>query len=209
MTDYENKNLTGEPQPVPQAEDAPKTETAQTEAVHEAPAAEKVTPQLTLEPDPVVPETVFPADPAASSAQAFHMPEPPRAPEPQPAASQEPTPPNYTAQYQQSYQQPYQPPQQPQYYKQYFNTPPAGYLQKSRLAAGLLAILFGALGIHNFYLGFTTRGVIQLVVCIPGILLCGLGPIAAFIWGFVEGVQLLTANSPSRLYDANGVILRD
>ena len=87
--------------------------------------------------------------------------------------------------------------------------PPAGYAQKSRLAAGLLAIILGTLGIHNFYLGFTTRGVIQLLVAtIGGIFTCGLATIAIAIWGFVEGVLLLSA-SPSRMYDGHGVILRD
>ena len=85
----------------------------------------------------------------------------------------------------------------------------AGYLQKSRLAAGLLGILLGTLGIHNFYLGFTTRGVIQLLVSlIGGIFTCGLATIAVAIWGFIEGVLLLSA-SPSRMYDGRGVILRD
>ena len=41
-------------------------------------------------------------------------------------------------------------------------------MQKRRLAAGLLGILLGTLGIHNFYLGFTTRGVIQLLVSLIG-----------------------------------------
>src|SRR4051812_46183708 len=37
---------------------------------------------------------------------------------------------------------------------------PAGQ-QKSRLAAGLLGVFLGGLGIHNFYLGKTNRGLIQ------------------------------------------------
>ena len=55
---------------------------------------------------------------------------------------------------------------------------------KSRLLAGVLGLLLGGLGIHNFYLGNTTRGVIQiLVTCIT----CGIGA----IWGFVEGILIL------------------
>ncbi len=199
MTDMENKELSGEATPV--SEPTPQ----------EAP----VTPKLTLEPDPAMPEIPVPEEPvtnyAQTSAQAFHMPEPPHAPEPQPEP--QPTPPNYTAQYQAQYgqqgQQQSQQYQAPQYYKQYYNTPPAGYSQKSRLAAALLAITFGGLGIHNFYLGFSSRGVIQLVLAICGMITCGVTTIAAVIWGFVEGIQLFTANSPSKLYDANGVILRD
>ena len=77
------------------------------------------------------------------------------------------------------------------------------------LAAGLLGILLGTLGVHNFYLGFTTRGVVQLLVSIiGGIFTCGMATVAIAVWGFVEGVLLLAA-SPSRMYDGHGVILRD
>lgn len=87
--------------------------------------------------------------------------------------------------------------------------PPAGYTQKSRLAAGLLAIMLGFLGIHNFYLGFTSRGVAQLVISlVGGVVTCGLATLAVVVWAFVEGVMLLSA-SPSRMYDGHGVILRD
>lgn len=34
---------------------------------------------------------------------------------------------------------------------------------KSKLAAGLLGIFLGSLGVHNFYLGYTTKGLIQLL----------------------------------------------
>ena len=172
-------------------------------------------PHLTLDPNEPDP---FQGDP-------FHTPEPPQAPEPprpeppyqQPRYEQpsynDPSygAPQYGApQYNAQYQPPQytQPPQQP-YYQPQYNVPPAGYLQKSRLAAGLLGILLGTLGIHNFYLGFTTRGVIQLLVSlIGGIFTCGLATIAVAIWGFIEGVLLLSA-SPSRMYDGRGVILRD
>ena len=48
----------------------------------------------------------------------------------------------------------------------------AGSEQKSKLAAGLMGILIGSLGIHNFYLGYTTKAVIQLVLTIAT---CGIG----------------------------------
>ena len=57
--------------------------------------------------------------------------------------------------------------------------------QKSKMAAGLLGIFLGGLGIHNFYLGNTGRGVIQIVVTL---LTCGLGS----VWGLVEGIMILT-----------------
>ena len=111
-------------------------------------------------------------------------------------------PPQYTQPPQQNYYQ-------PQYVVPQYNVPPAGYNQKSRLAAGLLGILLGTLGVHNFYLGFTTRGVVQLLVSIiGGIFTCGMATVAIAVWGFVEGVLLLAA-SPSRMYDGHGVILRD
>ena len=57
------------------------------------------------------------------------------------------------------------------------------------------------LGVHNFYLGFTTRGVVQLLVSIiGGVFTCGMATVAIAVWGFVEGVLLLAA-SPSRMYD--------
>ncbi len=55
---------------------------------------------------------------------------------------------------------------------------------KSRLVAGLLGIFLGGLGIHNFYIGFTTRGIIQIVVTL---VTCGLGS----LWGFIEGILIL------------------
>ena len=65
--------------------------------------------------------------------------------------------------------------------------------QKSKLIAGLLGILLGSLGIHNFYLGNTNRGLTQLLVSlIGGIFTCGVAAIAMEIWGLVEGIQILT-----------------
>ena len=75
--------------------------------------------------------------------------------------------------------------------------------RKSKLAAGLLGIFLGGLGIHNFYLGFTSRGVAQLLI---SVLSCGvLSPVSA-IWGLVEGILVLTGE---RGVDADGQPLRD
>ena len=46
----------------------------------------------------------------------------------------------------------------PQYQPQPGMAPPPGYPQKSRMAAGILAILLGTYGVHSFYLGNTSRG---------------------------------------------------
>lgn len=68
---------------------------------------------------------------------------------------------------------------------------------KSKIAAGLLGIFLGSFGVHNFYLGYTTKAVIQLVTTLVGYLLCcvviGVVPvIAVAIWGLVEGIMILT-----------------
>ena len=59
--------------------------------------------------------------------------------------------------------------------------------QKSKLAAGLLGVLLGGLGIHRFYLGYNTIGVIQLLLTVVT------GGIA-WIWGFIEGILILTGS---------------
>ncbi|MCB0915340.1 MAG: TM2 domain-containing protein [Actinobacteria bacterium] len=72
---------------------------------------------------------------------------------------------------------------------------------KSKIAAGLLGIFLGGLGIHRFYLGFTTIGIVQIIVTV---LTCGIGS----LWGFVEGIlYLVGANGFTT--DATGRPLRD
>ncbi len=80
---------------------------------------------------------------------------------------------------------------------------PAGYQQKSKIAAGLLGILLGALGIHNFYLGYTAKAVAQLLLSVlSGGLLIGISG----IWGLIEGVMILTG---SIAVDENNIPLKD
>lgn len=78
-----------------------------------------------------------------------------------------------------------------------YNANPA---QKSRIAAGILGILLGGLGIHRFYLGYVGIGIAQIVVTIVTL---GIGS----IWGFIEGILILTGSSITT--DAKGVPLRD
>lgn len=59
---------------------------------------------------------------------------------------------------------------------------------KSKLVAGLLGIFLGGLGVHNFYLGFNKRGLIQLLV---SVLTCGTFAIFMEVWGLVEGIFYL------------------
>lgn len=75
--------------------------------------------------------------------------------------------------------------------------------RKSKTAAGVLAILLGAFGIHNFYLGFTGKAVTQLLITL---LTCGYGAIISGIWGLVEGIMILTG---SIAVDSRGVPLKD
>lgn len=81
--------------------------------------------------------------------------------------------------------------------------PPAGYRQKSKTVAGLLAIFLGAFGVHSFYLGKTWRGVAQILITL---FTYGLGALAMQIWGVIEGIRLLCGRIP---VDGNGVFLRD
>ena len=69
---------------------------------------------------------------------------------------------------------------------------------KSRAVAFLFAIFFGFLGVHNFYMGHTERGVIQLaaqvIIPVVGVLTLGIGfvlyiPLA--IWIFIEIILIL------------------
>ncbi|HYE15200.1 MAG TPA: NINE protein [Pyrinomonadaceae bacterium] len=62
-----------------------------------------------------------------------------------------------------------------------------------KIAAGLCGILLGGLGVHKFVLGYSTEGIIMLLVCIVGgILTCGLASAAVGIVGLVEGIIYLT-----------------
>ncbi len=54
-----------------------------------------------------------------------------------------------------------------------------------KIVAGILGILLGAWGIHKFYLGYTTEGILQIVITIFS---CGLGGLL----GFIEGIIYLT-----------------
>ncbi len=69
---------------------------------------------------------------------------------------------------------------------------PEGYRIKRKYVAVILAAFLGVFGIHNFYLGDSTKGVIHILVATLGSLLAGLGLIASLIWAIVEAVQILT-----------------
>ncbi len=66
-----------------------------------------------------------------------------------------------------------------------------GTKSKSKTAAGILGIIFGTFGIHNFYLGNTSKAVAQLLLGTVGSCLL-VGPIISYIWGLIEGIQIIS-----------------
>lgn len=97
-----------------------------------------------------------------------------------------------------SYQYSQQPPVQPHY------DPPVA--SRDHVAAGLLAIFLGFLGIHKFYLGYNTQGFIMLFIALIGGLL-SFGLVMGVVWiiGVVEGIVYLTKSQSEfeRLYIYN------
>lgn len=82
----------------------------------------------------------------------------------------------------------------------YGATPAYDPQAKSKIVAGVLGILLGGLGIHRFYLGYVGIGIVQILVTIVTL---GIGG----IWGFIEGILILTGSSITK--DAKGRPLRD
>ncbi|MCS7031074.1 MAG: TM2 domain-containing protein [Gloeomargarita sp. SKYG116] len=69
------------------------------------------------------------------------------------------------------------------------NTPDAN----KKVLAGVLAIVLGAFGVHKFVLGYTTEGLIMLLVSlVGGVITCGLASAAMGIVGLIEGIIYLT-----------------
>ena len=84
--------------------------------------------------------------------------------------------------------------QQPQYQAQPGANPYQASQSKSKIAAGILGIFLGWLGIHNFYLGFTSKAVGQLILGLLGFLTFGITSAISGIWGLVEGIMILTGS---------------
>ena len=140
---------------------------------------------------------------------------PPQQPQPQqPQPQQQPPQPQYVPP-----QQPQQPPHQqymppvPMADSNYYNPQqpvmqpvartdyPEGYKIKKKVVAIILAVTLGPLGIHNFYLGNNNKALAQLLVCVLGSMLLGLGYFVAWTWALVEAVLMLTEKMDM---DSNG-----
>ena len=87
---------------------------------------------------------------------------------------------------------------QPGYAQPAYGQPVVAGAPKQWIVAVLLAFCLGTLGIHNFYLGYTTKGIIQLVLTISVIGIFVSGP-----WVLIELIMILM-RSGSYGYDAQG-----
>ncbi|MFI3227505.1 MAG: TM2 domain-containing protein [Clostridia bacterium] len=84
----------------------------------------------------------------------------------------------------------------------YTSTPISDIGDKSKVTAGVLAFIIGTLGVHSFYLGFTSKGILQLALTL---LSCGLfAPIVA-VWALIDGIKILTDDN---YVDAQGKRLK-
>ena len=86
---------------------------------------------------------------------------------------------------------------QPAYGQPAYGQPVVG-APKQWIVAVLLAFFLGTLGIHNFYLGYTTKGIIQLVLTITVIGIFVSGP-----WALIDFIMLIM-RSGSYATDAQG-----
>ena len=87
---------------------------------------------------------------------------------------------------------------QPAYGQPAYGQPFAVGAPKQWTVAVILAFFLGTLGVHNFYLGYTTKGIIQLVLTITVIGIFVSGP-----WALIDFIMLIM-RSGSYATDAQG-----
>ena len=87
---------------------------------------------------------------------------------------------------------------QPAYGQPAYGQPFAAGAPKQWIVAVILAFFLGTLGVHNFYLGYTTKGIIQLVLTITVIGIFVSGP-----WALIDFIMLIM-RSGSYATDAQG-----
>ena len=63
--------------------------------------------------------------------------------------------------------------------------------RKSRITAGVFAILFGVVGLHKFYLGYIGTGILTLILTWLTTLAFSLPPYVMAIIGIIEGIIYL------------------
>ena len=108
--------------------------------------------------------------------------------------------------------------QVPQYGQAPYGQPPQygqaapGVAPKSMAVAIVLGILLGTFGVHNFYLGYVQKGVVQLALTLLGaatswLLIGGVVVVAVFVWVVVDIVQIATRQG-RYVVDANGLPLQ-
>ncbi len=64
-------------------------------------------------------------------------------------------------------------------------------ISKNAIFLGIIAILFGSLGVHNFIMGYTKKGLTQLLLTVIG-WIAFFGPIVSAIWSIVDAIMLFT-----------------
>ncbi len=71
-----------------------------------------------------------------------------------------------------------------------------------RVVAGILGIILGPLGIHKFILGYTTEGIVMLLLTI---VTCGIGGWLTGLIGLIEGIIYLTKSDEDfiQIYQVN------
>lgn len=87
---------------------------------------------------------------------------------------------------------------QPGYAQPAYGQPVVAGAPKQWIVALILGFFFGGFGVHNFYLGYTSKGIIQLILTI---IVIG-APITA-VWVLIELIMILM-RSGSYGYDAQG-----
>lgn len=74
--------------------------------------------------------------------------------------------------------------------------------QSKRVVSGVLAILLGSLGVHKFVLGYTTEGIIMLLLSVVGFFItCGISTWIMGIISFIEGIIYLTKSDEEFVYE--------
>lgn len=71
---------------------------------------------------------------------------------------------------------------------------------KQKIIAALFAFFLGGLGIHRFYLGYTTVGIVFIVLFVLGFITVGITWVITGIWAFIEFILILCGS----LKDSNG-----